>query len=49
MWALMQSSLSKNLIVFGSVLGAQPSLLFVNVVGVFTDIVETCTICGGKP
>jgi hypothetical protein len=30
-------------------LGAQPSLLFVNVIGVFTDMVEMCTICGGKP
>ena len=30
-------------------MGAQPSLLFVNVIGVFTDMVEMRTICCGKP
>ena len=49
MCAWMRSSLSRNLIVFGSVLVAQPSLLFINVIGVFTDMVETRTIYGVNP
>jgi hypothetical protein len=49
MCAWMRSSLSRNPIVFGSVLGAQPLLHFVNVIGVFTDMVEMRAICGGNP
>ncbi len=49
MCAWMWSSLSRNPIVFGSMSGAQPPSLIINVIGVLTDMVETRTICGGKP